>query len=187
LANRRVLSKCQFYASGGRDVVAALLQGKLRSSVAILGGHPDQETFPGESVTVGERLRGIRDELRAAGISNWNEVQSKVWTADFGYDALMNLHSTGSMPDAVIALNDSIAAGIYNACHELGVKVGEEISLVSFDDSEVVRHLRPGLTTGRLPYEEIGELAVEALLAKDKPSEIILVPMPVQIRGSVAY
>jgi LacI family transcriptional regulator len=172
---------------GGRDVVAALLQGKLRSSVAILGGHPDLENFLEESVTVGERLRGIRDELRDAGVANWSEVQSRVWTADFGYDALMNLHSTGSMPDAVIALNDSIAAGVYNACHEFGVKVGEEISVVSFDDSEVVRHLRPGLTTGRLPYEEIGELAVEALLAKDKPAEIILVPMPVQIRGSVAY
>lgn len=172
---------------GGRSVVRALLDGKCRSSIAIIGGHPDQETNPAESVTVGERLRGIRDELRAAGIENWQEVKSKSWTADFGYDSLTNLNKVGKMPDAMIALNDSIAAGIYNACNELGVKVGEDISLVSFDDSEVVRHLRPGLTTGRLPYEEIGELAVEALLAKDKPAELILVPMPVQIRGSVAH
>jgi LacI family transcriptional regulator len=172
---------------GGRSVADALLAGRFKSSVAIIGGHIDQETDPAESVTVGERLRGIRDALRDAGISAWNEVCSKIWTADFGFESLMGLASTDSMPDAIIALNDSIAAGIYNACNVLGIKVGEDISLVSFDDSEVVRYLRPGLTTGRLPYEEIGELAVEALLEKSELKDLILVPMPLQIRGSVAY
>ena len=172
---------------GGRDVVAALLAGKFRSSVAIIGGHPEQETNPEQSVTVGERLKGIRDSLREAGIHDWVEIKSLDWTADFGFDSLMSLANEGRRPDAVIALNDSIAAGIYNACNELGIKVGVDISLVSFDDSEVVRHLRPGLTTGRLPYEEIGEIAVEALLAKEPADELILVPMQVQIRGSVAH
>ena len=172
---------------GGRDVVDTLLAGKYRSSVAIIGGHLDQETNPNESVTVGERLKGIRDALREAGIANWVEVKSKDWTADFGFESLMRLADSENRPDAVIALNDSIAAGIYNACNELGIRVGVDISLVSFDDSEVVRHLRPGLTTGRLPYEEIGEIAVEALLAKEPSNQLTLVPMPVQIRGSVAH
>jgi LacI family transcriptional regulator len=171
---------------GGRNVVAALLAGKFRTSIAIIGGHIDQETIPQESVTVGERLRGIRDELRESGISSWHEEHSKVWSADFGYESLMKLSREGKLPDAVIALNDSIAAGIYNACHELGIKVGVGISLVSFDDSEVVRHLRPGLTTGRLPYEEIGEIAVDILLSKDPNPGLVLVPMAVQNRGSVA-
>lgn len=172
---------------GGREVVAALLAGKFKSSIAIIGGHPEQETNPKQSVTVGQRLKGVRDALREMGISDWVEVKSLDWTADFGFESLMNLANQGQRPDAVIALNDSIAAGIYNACNELGVKVGVDISLVSFDDSEVVRHLRPGLTTGRLPYEEIGEIAVEALLTKEPTEDLILVPMPVQIRGSVAH
>lgn len=172
---------------GGREVVEALLAGKFKSKVAIIGGHIDQETVPEESVTVGERLRGIRDTLREHGVTSWIEEHSKNWSADFGYDSLMKLHDQGDMPNAVIALNDSIAAGLYNACHELGIKIGQDISIVSFDDSEVVRHLKPGLTTGRLPYEEIGELAVDVLLNREEQGRLLLIPMPVQIRGSVAH
>lgn len=172
---------------GGRAVVDTLLAGRLRSSVAIVGGHPEQETNPDQSVTVGERLRGIRDALSEAGINDWTEMTSMDWSADFGFECFIKLAEQGNRPDAVVALNDSIAAGIYNACNELGLRVGVDVSVVSFDDSEVVRHLRPGLTTGRLPYAEIGEIAIEYLLANKSVGQTILVPMPIKIRGSVAH
>lgn len=172
---------------GGREVVAAMLQGRLRSNVAIIGGHPKQESNLRESATIGERLRGIRDELKSNGIQKWIWIEAHDWTTAFGYEAMTKLISEGTIPDAVIALNDEIAAGIYNACNEFQIKIGEDISIVSFDDSEVASILRPGLTTGRLPYTEIGELAIEKLISKDMTPELILIKMPVKIRQSVAH
>lgn len=172
--------------NGGRQVVEELLSGRLKSSILIVGGHPVLETDVKESVTIGLRMKGIREALIAGGITDWREEQSKDWSPDFGYESLMKAHNSGNTPDAVIALNDNIAAGIYNACSELGLKIGETISIVSFDDDEIVGYLRPGLTTARLPYAEIGELAVKTILEPNTEPGLILVPMPIQVRESVA-
>lgn len=172
--------------NGGARVVEELLTGRLKSSILIVGGHPILENDKRESATIGQRMKGIRDALIAGGITDWREEQAKNWTPEFGYDSLMKAASQGNIPDAIIALNDNIAAGVYNACAELGIQVGVDISIVSFDDDEIVAYLKPGLTTARLPYAEIGEIAVNSVLNPEKPAGLVLVPMPLQVRASVA-
>ena len=172
--------------NGGVRVVEELLAGRLKSSILIVGGHPILENDKRESATIGLRMKGIRDALIAGGITDWREEQAKNWTPEFGYDSLMKAASQGNIPDAIIALNDNIAAGVYNACAELGIQIGVDISIVSFDDDEIVAYLKPGLTTARLPYAEIGEIAVNSVLNPEKPAGLVLVPMPLQVRASVA-
>lgn len=171
---------------GGRTVVTELLSGRLKKNILILGSHPVLETDLRVSATIGSRLRGIREALIEAGIKDWTEVTGKSWTADFGYESMQDVAKRKTFPDAVIALNDQIAAGVYQACAELGVKIGQDISVVSFDDDEIVGYLRPGLTTARLPYPEIGELAVKMVLSTTPEPGIHLVPMELMVRDSVA-
>jgi LacI family transcriptional regulator len=114
-------------------------------------------------------------------------MHAKKWTTAFGYESMIQLIKQNQTPDAVIALNDEIASGIYNACKEFQIEIGKDISIVSFDDSEIAAILMPGLTTGRLPYTEIGELAIEKLVNKDSTPGLILLDMPVKVRESVAY
>lgn len=49
--------------------------------------------------------------------------------------------------DAFVCFNDSMALGVYQAAAELGLKVGEDISVTGFDDTFFSRHLTPSLTT----------------------------------------
>jgi LacI family transcriptional regulator len=85
---------------------------------------------------------------------------------------------------AFLCMNDRLAFGAYQAISEAGLRVPDDISLVSFDNDEIASYLRPGLTTVALPHEEMGRLSVELLLAGGSAGEH-LVPMPIIARGSV--
>ena len=58
--------------------------------------------------------------------------------------------------------------------------------MVSFDDSDLARWLRPKLTSVAIPHFEMGRRAVELLLTPDRPTTIEHVPMPLRVRDSVA-
>ncbi|MET0864855.1 MAG: substrate-binding domain-containing protein [Nakamurella sp.] len=83
-------------------------------------------------------------------------------------------------------MNDRIAMGAYQACTELGLSVPQDISMVSFDDSDLARWLRPQLTSVAIPHFEMGRRAVELLLTPERPTIIERVPMPLRVRDSVA-
>jgi LacI family transcriptional regulator len=76
--------------------------------------------------------------------------------------------------------------GTYQALHEAGLKVPDDISIVSFDDDDLASYLRPGLTTARLPYKEMGQKAMELVLADTHEIGRHLMPMPLQQRGSTS-
>jgi len=68
-------------------------------------------------------------------------------------------------PTAIIAANDLTAIGLLAAFREGRVSVPGDVAVVGFDDIPPVRYLDPPLTTVRQPLEELGERAVEVLLA----------------------
>ena len=81
-------------------------------------------------------------------------------------------------------MNDRLAFGVYQALTDAGLKVPDDISIVSFDNDELAAYLRPGLTTIAPPHEQMGALSVELLLSGPVDAEH-LVPMPVIERGSI--
>ena len=68
-----------------------------------------------------------------------------------------------------MCLNDRIAFGVYQALEAAGLRIPADVSVVSFDDSELASWLRPPVTSVGLPEFEMGRLAVETLLAEDAP------------------
>jgi len=82
--------------------------------------------------------------------------------------------------------------GVYDALKERGLRVPEDLSIVGFDDQELIApHLRPALTTIRVPYFEMGSWAVEHLangrgeFDKSK-KEIVRLDCPLVPRCSVS-
>jgi LacI family transcriptional regulator len=68
-------------------------------------------------------------------------------------------------PTAVFCFNDRTAMGAYRAAAERGRRVPADLSVVGFDDQELIASsLSPGLTTVALPHDEMGVRAVQALL-----------------------
>lgn len=89
-------------------------------------------------------------------------------------------------PAALICLTDGIAMGAYQAAHECGMSVPDDISVVSFGDSHLAPWLHPPLTTVAVPYAELARQAVEILLATEKRLGPRHVPMTLIERSSVA-
>lgn len=168
---------------GGCALVNELFASYRPESVLLVGVDSELERDLRKSATIGDRLRGIRDTLESHGVATF-EIPGRFWSASFGYESFLKAQPQYK-PDAVIALNDQIGFGIYQASQDLGLKVGKDFSLVSFDDDELSRLVRPGLTTAQLPYREMGKLAVELLLSGDATPGVHKVPMPIQQRGSV--
>ena len=77
-----------------------------------------------------------------------------------------------------------MAYGALNAARELDLRVPQDVSVVSFDDEILAGYLRPGLTTARLPYQEIGALGASMLLGQHALGHE-LVTMPIIERDSL--
>ncbi|MGY4688847.1 LacI family DNA-binding transcriptional regulator [Salibacterium sp. K-3] len=68
------------------------------------------------------------------------------------------------LPDAVFTANDTIAVGCLQVLHEQGVRVPEEMSLISVNDVSISKYLYPPLSTVKVYTEQMGESAVDLLL-----------------------
>ena len=67
-------------------------------------------------------------------------------------------------PSAVVAFDDLTAIGVMHGLREIGLKVPGDVSVVGFDDIEVAAYVEPSLTTMRQPKEDLGALAMRAVL-----------------------
>jgi DNA-binding LacI/PurR family transcriptional regulator len=64
---------------------------------------------------------------------------------------------------AVLAIEAYIGWGVYEACRELGLRIPDDVSVVAFDDVEIVHAMRPPLTVVAQRLDDIGQAAVELL------------------------
>ena len=89
---------------------------------------------------------------------------------------------------AIVAANDRLAIGCYDALEARGLACPEDVSVVGFNDMPLVDRLHPPLTTVRIPQREIGEVAADLLLTslgdEPSPAEQILLEPELVIRGS---
>ena len=71
-----------------------------------------------------------------------------------------------SLPSAVIAYNDDVAAGLFETLSRAGVGIPDDISIVGWDDSSLSRLPHLELTTVRQDAGEMTRLAVERCAAR---------------------
>jgi LacI family transcriptional regulator len=67
-------------------------------------------------------------------------------------------------PDAIFCTVEKLAIGCYDICKELGLKIPQDIKIITFSSLEVARHLNPSLTTIAQPAYEIGKTAAHLLI-----------------------
>ncbi|HOC22369.1 MAG TPA: LacI family DNA-binding transcriptional regulator [Anaerolineae bacterium] len=67
-------------------------------------------------------------------------------------------------PDAIFIASDAMAAGALRVLREAGLRVPQDMAVVSFDDTPIASRTEPPLTTVRQPIEALGETAVNTLL-----------------------
>ncbi len=163
----------------GRDAAQVLLEAGHREDIWVVGDAL-------EAVVAGrERRAGMTEALGAAGVRLAGRVAC-AWRPQSAFEAVDAFLAGGTRPRAFICLNDRIALGTYQALAAHGRRVPEDVSVVSFDDSDLASWLRPALTSIGLPHAQLADRAVDLLLADPvPPTTEHRVPMPVRRRGSV--
>jgi len=165
---------------GGRTAAGLLLDAGIRDGIYVVG----EDTNP-VAVAGPLRLIGVEQRLREAG----REIAGVVacnWDVRPAYDAVDAWLAGGARPSALICLNDRIAMGAYEALAEHRLRVPDDVSVVSFDGSELAGWLRPRLTSVALPFHDLGRRAIELLIDPDLAADpMVHLPMPVQPGGSV--
>lgn len=79
-------------------------------------------------------------------------------------ERMVEVLSASPRPTAVICDDDNMAMGVYAAARALDLSIGEDLSVVGFNDLPVAALSSPPLTTVRLPLGELGSRGMRALL-----------------------
>jgi LacI family transcriptional regulator len=87
----------------------------------------------------------------------------------------------------MVAYDDMSAVAALRAAHQAGWRVPDDLSVVGIDDIQFAAYTNPGLTTVAQPKQDLGSLAVDALLAKaDDPPPARVLDGRLVVRQSTA-
>ncbi|HET9660997.1 MAG TPA: LacI family DNA-binding transcriptional regulator [Thermomicrobiales bacterium] len=136
-----------------------------------------------------ERRRGYRKALEDHSVAIDDAL---IRIGDFhqplGYERAAELLALDDPPTAIFASNDDSAFGVMDAVRDRGLRVGDDISVVGFDDVMTASMVHPRLTTVRQPLHEMGRRATRMLLnmieSPESPRERIDLATELVIRES---
>jgi LacI family transcriptional regulator len=148
---------------GGRTATEKLIE-KGHGRIAIITNDKLSKGHPAPK----GRLEGYKQALQNAGIpfdkTLFLEGDSN---ANTGYECTLRLMRLKKPPTAIFCCTDRMAMGAYDALKELGLKIPEDVSVIGFDNEELIAaYLRPALTTIALPHFDMGQWAVKRLLSE---------------------
>lgn len=81
-----------------------------------------------------------------------------------GYKAFMKIYKTGKLPEFIFAVTYPVAIGIYAAVEEVGLKIIDDVDIICFGNSDVIRFIKPSLSCVNQPTENLGKTAVEMII-----------------------
>ncbi len=163
---------------GGRTAAAVLLDAGV-DDVVVVGEDPTPEATAGP-----RRMAGIRAELAVRGVDVAGVVACD-WSVPEAFEATRRWLESGGRAGGLVCMNDRVAMGAYQALAESGLRVPDDVSVVSFDGSSLADWLRPAVTTVELPFADLGARAVRRLLDPADRGGTVCVQMTVRHGGSV--
>lgn len=115
---------------------------------------------------------------------------ARAYTREEGRLAALRLLDRKTPPTAIVAANDLLALGIYDALGARGLTCPADVSVVGHNDMPYVDMLSPPLTTVRIAQRDMGNQAARLLLdAISEPAarreRVVLEPRLI-VRGSTA-
>ncbi|WP_147820793.1 LacI family DNA-binding transcriptional regulator [Salidesulfovibrio onnuriiensis] len=119
-----------------------------------------------QHITIGKnRHDGYRQALKDHGFRSDDDlvVYGGFQERD-GLEGIKKLLSLASPPDAVFAVNDPVAIGVYKHLREQGVRIPRDMALLGFCNNPESALVEPPLTTVAQPAYRIGREAMHMLL-----------------------
>lgn len=154
----------------GIDVLLAHLAEHGHRTMAYLGA-------PTALTSGRERLEAFVTATARAGIQGSAFLGDELWSPESGRRATHEALDTAPETTALVAASSTLALGAMQAARERGVRIPEDLALVSFDDAAVAALLDPPLTALERADGVVGRVAAESLLAEIGGAETPLPPV----------
>lgn len=150
--------------------------------IGFIGGRDDPEYAD-------QRERAFVEYGLSKNVVQLQDVYYGDFSSQSGYQcAKKMLGESKDYPPALFVATDSIAIGVLRALHEHGVKVPEQMALISVNDIPTARFVYPALSTVRIHSETIGAQAVNLLMERIRDERTIplsvFVPSSLQLRDT---
>ena len=169
----------------GIDLAVSHLVGLGHKSIAYIGG-------PQDTSTGHDRYLAFKKLMRKGSFKSHSDLilNCKAFTEAEGHRGLLSILNKGRNFTAVVAANDLLALGCYDALLEVGIKCPRDMSVTGFNDMPFVDRLSPPLTSLHIPHSEIGsqaaELLVERIQNPQSPVRTVNLLPELIVRGSTA-
>jgi len=139
----------------------------------------------------GARLEGYRSALRAAGLADDTAlVAPGDFTFASGAAATQTLLDLRDPPTAILASSDQMSLAVLEVARSRDLEVPRDLSIISFDDTPIVKFSRPALTAIRQPIAAMTGHAAQMLIqaSQEEPAaaSCVLLPFELILRASTA-
>lgn len=136
--------------------VIQYLTNKGHRKIAIIAGEQD-------NMHTQLRMLGCQRAFFEAGILyNPSTIIYAGWGKMHGYKSAKKVFKQDVT--AVMCMNDRLAGGFYQYCYENHIRIGQDISVMGFDNEILSDFYTPGLTTMDIPLKDLGSKATSQLI-----------------------
>ncbi len=151
--------------SGIKSIVNHLIHEHGKKKIAFVSG-------PKGNADADERLSYYREALIENGMEFDPALVAYGRFSEFCVDLVGELIDNNKDIDAICFANDMMCKGGYKAIEQRGLKVGKDIAVTGYDDSEIASTLEPLLTTIRADAAMLGCNAVRKAIRLAKGNAI---------------
>lgn len=130
-------------------------------------GHTDLALFLNDSPhpSVKKREAGFRAAMRES-----NLVDDRIYVLEETEESLTfpvgNELKNKTMPTGLVFYSDTLMLRGLTWCYYQGYRIPEDISVLCFNDTYIPENTFPGITSVRIPIEEMGKTVVDMLIRK---------------------
>ena len=135
------------------------------------------------------RIKAFRKAVPALGMSpDADQIVTNYQGRQGSHTAALRMLQARRPVDGLIVPRDEELVGVLDAIEESGLALGKDVKLISVNETEFSRHMKPGISVVRFPVEQVAREAFELLVRMIEGHvhgiEHILVPASIVERQS---
>ncbi|GGB02941.1 catabolite control protein A [Macrococcus hajekii] len=167
------------YAQASTEIIERLLEQGVKRFAFVGGGYSEKAR---QDVQAGiERvLKEHNLALDPAAVYKGNE---QYLDGEKAFNALKD-----TKPEAILCISDEQAIGIVHAAQDAGIKIPEELQIISFNNTRLVQMVRPKLSSVMQPLYDIGAVGMRLLTKymneEDIEDKNVILPYKIDYRGT---
>lgn len=144
---------------GAMRLVIDYLLEEGHTRIGYLGGIEQMNT----QIYPDDRLKYFKRFTSQASVEAEPWIELGEFTRESGYEMMKKILSASERPTAVFAASDPIAIGALRACHEAGLSIPQDMSIIGFDNIDEANYTFPPLTTVFVPTYDIGSTGMRMI------------------------